>query len=93
MPFLRLRVFVFFALGYFMSYLFRGVNIGFAPFITRDLGLGAGDLGLLTSLYYFIQSFRNFGLYPFSTRGRVVPPNSIKICYRVSKPWPSNILS
>jgi predicted MFS family arabinose efflux permease len=48
----RLRVFTCFTLGYFMSYLFRGVNIGFAPFITRDLGLDAGDLGLLTSLYF-----------------------------------------
>jgi predicted MFS family arabinose efflux permease len=52
MPFVRLRVFTFFALGYFVSYLFRGVNIGFAPQITRELGLSAGDLGLLTSLYF-----------------------------------------
>ncbi len=49
---MRARVFVLFALGYFVSYLYRGVNIGFAPFITRDVGLGAGDLGLLTSLYF-----------------------------------------
>ncbi len=51
-PFLRSRVFALFALGYFVSYLYRGVNIGFAPFITRDLRLDAGDLGLLTSLYF-----------------------------------------
>lgn len=52
MPFLRLRVFLIFALGYFLSYVYRGVNIGFAPYVTRDIGLGPADLGLLTSLYF-----------------------------------------
>src|SRR5260370_31104957 len=48
----RLRVFFLFSAGYFVSYVFRGVNLGFAPFITHDLGLSAADLGLLTSLYF-----------------------------------------
>jgi predicted MFS family arabinose efflux permease len=48
----RLRVFFLFAAGYFVSYVFRGVNLGFAPTITQDLGLSAADLGLLTSLYF-----------------------------------------
>ncbi|WP_144108725.1 MFS transporter [Paraburkholderia sp. BCC1886] len=48
----QLRVFLLFAAGYFVSYLFRGVNLGFAPFITHDLGLSAADLGVLTSLYF-----------------------------------------
>jgi predicted MFS family arabinose efflux permease len=48
----QLRVFLLFSAGYFVSYVFRGVNLGFAPFITRDLGLSAADLGLLTSLYF-----------------------------------------
>src|ERR1700722_12467335 len=48
----KLRVFVMFALGYFISYLYRGVNIGFAPMLIRDLGLPASDLGSLTSLYF-----------------------------------------
>src|ERR1700709_206570 len=48
----RLRVFLLFSAGYFVSYVFRGVNLGFAPFITHDLGLSATDLGLLTSLYF-----------------------------------------
>ena len=47
-----LRVFLLFSAGYFISYLFRGVNLGFAPLITRELGLTATDLGLLTSLYF-----------------------------------------
>ena len=46
------RVFLLFSMGYFVSYVFRGVNLGFAPFITRDLGLSGADLGLLTSLYF-----------------------------------------
>ncbi len=47
-----LRVFLLFSLGYFVSYVFRGVNLGFAPLITHELGLSATDLGLLTSLYF-----------------------------------------
>jgi predicted MFS family arabinose efflux permease len=48
----QLRVFLLFSAGYFVSYVFRGVNLGFAPLITHDLGLSATDLGLLTSLYF-----------------------------------------
>ncbi len=50
--FVRFRVFLLFAAGYFVSYVFRGVNLGFAPLITHDLGLSGVDLGLLTSLYF-----------------------------------------
>ncbi len=49
---LRLRVFAVFALGYFVSYLFRGVNLGFTPFLSHQMGLTATDLGTLTSLYF-----------------------------------------
>lgn len=49
---LRLRVFAVFALGYFISYLFRGVNLGFAPFLSHEMGFTATDLGTLTSLYF-----------------------------------------
>ncbi|QTO44425.1 MFS transporter [Burkholderia latens] len=48
----QLRVLALFAAGYFVSYVFRGVNLGFAPFVTHELGLSAADLGLLTSLYF-----------------------------------------
>lgn len=47
-----LRIFLIFATGYFLSYIYRGLNIGFAPFLTAELGLSAGDLGLLTSVYF-----------------------------------------
>lgn len=46
------RVFIFFSAGYFVSYIFRGLNIGFAPFLTQELSLTAADLGTLTSLYF-----------------------------------------
>lgn len=45
------RILVPFAFGYFLSYLFRTVNAVIAPDLTGELGLGAGDLGLLTSAY------------------------------------------
>ena len=48
----RLRVFAVFSLGYFVSFLFRGVNLGFAPFLTKEMGFTATDLGTLTSLYF-----------------------------------------
>ncbi|MEX3628658.1 MAG: MFS transporter [Burkholderia sp.] len=48
----QLRVFALFSIGYFVSYVFRGVNLGFAPLITHEIGLSAADLGLLTSLYF-----------------------------------------
>jgi MFS family permease len=48
----RLRVLAVFAFGYFISFLFRGVNLGFAPFLSREMGLTATDLGTLTSIYF-----------------------------------------
>jgi MFS family permease len=49
---LALRVFVPFALGYFLSYLYRVVNAVIAPDLIRDVGLDASSLGLLTSAYF-----------------------------------------
>ena len=46
------RVFLPFALGYFLSYLYRVVNAVIAPDLARDLNLDAADLGLLTSAYF-----------------------------------------
>jgi MFS family permease len=47
-----LTVFLPFALGYFLSYLFRSVNAVIAPDLVADFGLGAADLGLLTACYF-----------------------------------------
>ncbi|WDP85553.1 MAG: MFS transporter [Desulfobacter sp.] len=47
-----LRIFLPFALGYFLSYLFRTVNAVIAPNITADLLIDPSDLGLLTATYF-----------------------------------------
>jgi sugar phosphate permease len=47
-----LRVFMPFALGYYMSYVFRAINAVMAPDLVRDFALDANDLGLLTSTYF-----------------------------------------
>jgi predicted MFS family arabinose efflux permease len=42
-----------FALGYFLSTLFRAVNAVVGPELAADIGLSATELGLLTSAYLF----------------------------------------
>jgi len=48
---LLLRIFIPFALGYFLSYLYRVVNSVIAGDLTTDLDLSATELGFLTSAY------------------------------------------
>ena len=48
------RVYLPFAAAYFLSYLYRTVNAVVGPLIADDLGLSAGDLGLLTSAYFIM---------------------------------------
>ena len=57
---LGLRLFLPFAAGYFLSYLLRNVNAIIAPELTRELGVSAADLGLLTSAY--LLAFGSFQL-------------------------------
>ena len=45
------RVFLIFALGYFLSYLVRGVNLPLGPLLAGELDLSPAQLGLLTSFY------------------------------------------
>lgn len=47
-----LRVFLPFACGYFLSYLFRTVNAVIAPNLVASVDLTAAELGLLTSVYF-----------------------------------------
>jgi MFS family permease len=47
-----LQVFLPFACGYFLSYLFRTVNAVIAPDLVEAVKLTAADLGLLTSAYF-----------------------------------------
>jgi predicted MFS family arabinose efflux permease len=48
----KMRVFIPFAFGYFLSYLFRVVNAVLAPNLTSELGVGPSQLGLLTAAYF-----------------------------------------
>ena len=41
-----------FSLGYFVSYLYRGINISLAPSVMRDTGMDASTFGLVTSMYF-----------------------------------------
>src|SRR4029077_4767489 len=49
---LLLRIFLPFAFAYFLSYIFRGVNAVLSPYLERDIGTPAADLGLLTSAFF-----------------------------------------
>ena len=54
------RIFLPFAAGYFLSYLYRTINAVLSPYLAAELGLDATDLGLLTSVYFL--SFAAFQL-------------------------------
>ncbi|MBM9603352.1 MFS transporter [Desulfopila inferna] len=60
LPFTVLRVFLPFAAGYFLSYLYRVVNAVIAPDLIADIGVGPSALGLLTAVYFI--SFASFQL-------------------------------
>jgi predicted MFS family arabinose efflux permease len=52
------RVFLPFAAGYFLSYVFRVVNAVIAPDLMADFGVGPSALGMLTAVYFI--SFASF---------------------------------
>lgn len=47
-------IFLPFAAGYYLAYLFRTINTLIAGPLGSDLGLGAADIGLLTSIYFLV---------------------------------------
>jgi MFS family permease len=49
---LWIRLFLPFAAGYFLSYLFRTANAVIGPVLAQELALGDNALGLLTSTYF-----------------------------------------
>ena len=59
-PKLWLRVFLPFAVGYYLSYLLRNVNAVIAPDLRHEFHLDSADLGLMTSAYLF--AFGSFQL-------------------------------
>ncbi|MGW1419885.1 MFS transporter [Bradyrhizobium manausense] len=48
------RVFLPFAAGYYLSYLFRTINALISGHLITETGLGTADLGLLTSVYFLV---------------------------------------
>lgn len=46
------RIFLPFAFGYYLSYLYRVVNAVIAPNLVADIGVDPSDLGLLTAAYF-----------------------------------------
>lgn len=48
------RVFLPFAAGYYLSYMFRTINALIADRLISDTGLGTADLGLITSVYFLV---------------------------------------
>ncbi len=49
---LALRIFLPFVAAYYISFLFRTINATIAAPLSYEFGLGADDLGLLTSIYF-----------------------------------------
>lgn len=54
--------FLSFAFAYFFSALVRGVTATLAPYFSAELGLNAGDLGLLAGAYFFGFAFMQLPL-------------------------------
>ena len=46
-----LKLFLPFAFGYFLSFLYRVVNVAIAPDLVREFGLDANQMGLISSAY------------------------------------------
>jgi predicted MFS family arabinose efflux permease len=51
---LILSVFLPFAAGYYLSFLFRTINASISPVLASDFGLGAAEVGLLASVYFLV---------------------------------------
>lgn len=51
---LMLSVFLPFAAGYFLSFLFRTINASISPALASDFGLDAVETGLLASIYFLV---------------------------------------
>ena len=49
-----LSVFLPFAAGYYLAYLFRTINAAISPALVSDFGLDAAETGLLASIYFLV---------------------------------------
>jgi predicted MFS family arabinose efflux permease len=69
-------VFLVFVLAYFLSYFYRSANAVIADDLVRELGLGAAQLGLMTSLFFLAFAAAQLPLGPALDRfgSRFVTP-------------------
>jgi predicted MFS family arabinose efflux permease len=51
---LILSVFLPFAAGYYLAYLFRTINAAISPALASDFGIDAAEVGLLASVYFLV---------------------------------------
>lgn len=56
------RVFIPFAAGLYLSFLFRVINALIAPRLALDLGIGAAGLGTMTSIFFLSFAASQFGV-------------------------------
>ncbi len=57
-PHLLLIVIVPFGMGYFLSFFFRNTNAVLAPELARTFGLGASEIGILTSVFFLVAALQ-----------------------------------
>ena len=56
-----LRLYAGFAAAYLLSYFYRSVNAVISPDLSRELGISASSLGLLTSAYFLAFAAKREG--------------------------------
>jgi len=71
------RVFIPFAFGFFLSYLYRTINAVIAPDLIADIGLNARELGLLTAAYFL--AFASFQI-PLGILLDRFGPRKVQVC-------------
>jgi MFS family permease len=65
---LILSVFLPFAAGYYLAYLFRTINAAIAPALSSDFGIDAAQMGLLASVYFLVFGFAQIPIGAFLDR-------------------------
>jgi MFS family permease len=65
---LILSVFLPFAAGYYLAYLFRTINAAISPALATDFGLDAAETGLLASVYFLVFGLAQIPIGAFLDR-------------------------
>lgn len=73
-----LRIFLPFALGYFLSYVFRVVNAVIAPDLVADLAINPSELGLVTASYMIAFASSQIPLGVMLDR---LGPRTVEACF------------